>query len=170
MGSPLISTGIGALDSLDFMSRAAQRREWVWKNLHVSPQTVPSKQSFAHISIGLIGLVVCALSPTLSCQWASVNSGLWCSSDLGPILCSSSRAVLPGQPFCATSAGAPFAIHKLWAMSCIVYVIAFISVRSGAQFSGLFQDAAGCMHLFMWHKDQKSVCHCLIALLQKAQT
>ena len=39
-----------------------------------------------------------------------------------------------------------------------------------AQFSGLFQDAAGCMRLFMWHKDQKSVCHCLIALLQKAQT
>ena len=26
------------------------------------------------------------------------------------------------------------------------------------------------MRMFMWHKDQKSVCHFLIALLQKAQT
>ena len=34
----------------------------------------------------------------------------------------------------------------------------------------VFQDAAGCMRMFMWHKDPKSVCHCLIALLQKAQT
>ena len=34
----------------------------------------------------------------------------------------------------------------------------------------LFQDAAGCMGMFVWHKDQKSVCHCLNALLQKAQT
>ena len=39
-----------------------------------------------------------------------------------------------------------------------------------AQFLGLFQDAAGCMRLFMCHKDQRSVYHCLIALLQKAQT
>ena len=30
--------------------------------------------------------------------------------------------------------------------------------------------AAGCMRMFMWHRDQKSVCHCLIALLQRAQT
>ena len=32
------------------------------------------------------------------------------------------------------------------------------------------QDLPQLMRLFMWHKDQKSVCHCLIALLQKAQT
>ena len=52
----------------------------------------------------------------------------------------------------------------------IIISIALISVTSGAQFPGLFQDAAGCMRMFMWHRDQKSVCHCLIALLQKAQT
>ena len=32
-----------------------------------------------------------------------------------------------------------------------------------AHFSGLFKDTAGCMRLFMWHKDQKSVSHGLIA-------
>ena len=59
---------------------------------------LPRGQSFAHITIGLAGLVICDLSPTMSCQWASVSSGLWCSSDLDPILCPLSRAVLPGQP------------------------------------------------------------------------
>ena len=130
---------------------------------------LPRGQSFAHITIGLAEPVTCALSPTMSCQWASVSSFLWCSSDLGPILCPLSRAVLPGQPSRATFAGAPFAIHKLWAMSSIVVFDCphFREIR--AQFPGLFQDAAGCMRWFMWHKDQKSVSYCLIALLQKAQ-
>ena len=39
-----------------------------------------------------------------------------------------------------------------------------------AQYSNLFQDAAGSMRLFMWHKDQKAVSHCLTAILQMAQT
>ena len=39
-----------------------------------------------------------------------------------------------------------------------------------AQNSNLFQDAEGSMHLFMWHKDQKAVSHCLTAILQMAQT
>ena len=43
MGSPFFSSWIGALDSLGFMSRSAKRREQVWENLHVSPQTAPSK-------------------------------------------------------------------------------------------------------------------------------
>ena len=52
MGSPFVSSGIGALDSLGFKSRSAKRREQVWgkspcvapdcpfqgsKALHVSP-------------------------------------------------------------------------------------------------------------------------------------
>ena len=128
-----------------------------------------AEQSFAHITIGLADLVICNLSPTMRCQWASVSSGLWCNSDLVPILCPLSRAVLPGQPSRATFAGASFAIHKLWAMlHCVFDCAHFTDIR--AQFRGLFQDAAGCMRLFMWHKDQKSVCHCLIALLRKAQT
>ena len=43
MGAPFNSSGIGALDSLGFMSRSAQRREQVWENLHVSPRTALSK-------------------------------------------------------------------------------------------------------------------------------
>ena len=43
MGSPFVSSGIGALDSLGFMSRSAKRRGQVWEGLHVSPRTAPSK-------------------------------------------------------------------------------------------------------------------------------
>ena len=108
---------------------------------------LPRGQSFAHITIGLAGLVTCHLSPTISCQWASVSSGLWCSSDLVPILCPLSRAVLPGQPSRATFAGAPFAIHNLWAMSSIVYLIALTQVTSGPNFlacSKMLRGACVC--------------------------
>ena len=98
------SSGIGALDSLGFMSRSAKRREQVWENLHVSPRTAP------------------------------LGSGLWCDSDLLPIISPLSRAVLPGQPSRAFFAGAPFAMHRLWAMSSIVCLIALISVTSGPNF------------------------------------
>ena len=43
MGSPFVFSGIGALDSLGFMSRSAKRRGQVWEDLHVSPRTAPSK-------------------------------------------------------------------------------------------------------------------------------
>ena len=33
----------------------------------------------------------------------------------------------------------------------------------------LFQDAEGCMRLFVWHRDQKAVSHCLTAILNRAQ-
>ena len=44
------------------------------------------------------------------------NSGA-ISSDLVPVLCPLSRALLPGQPSRTIFACAPVAIHKLWAMS-----------------------------------------------------
>ena len=91
---------------------------------------LPRGQSFAHIIIGLAGLLICTFSPTMTCQWASVRSGLWCSSDLGPILCPLSRAVLPGQPSRAIFAGALFVRHKVEAMSSMVCLIALISVTS----------------------------------------
>ena len=97
MGSPFVFSEIGAVDSLGFMSRSAKRREQVWESLHVSSRTAQGR-SFVHVTIGLAGLVICDLSPTMSCQWASVKL---------------SRTVLPGHPSRATFASAPFAIHTL---------------------------------------------------------
>ena len=33
------------------------------------------------------------------------------------------------------------------------------------QFRSLYRDADGTMQCFVWHKDQKAVCHCLAAIL-----
>ena len=134
---------------------------------------LPRGQGFAHITNGLAGLVVCNLSPTMSCQWASVSSRLWCSSDLVPYSAEcrpieQGRFARPAVPrhlrrctVCDTQAVGD-------ELHCVFDCPHFSDIR--AQFPGLSQDAAGCMRMFMWHKDQKSVCHCLIALLQKAQT
>ena len=119
------------------------RTVWLWPANGGSAKG----QSFAHITIGLAGLVICNLSPTMSCQWESVGSGLWCSSDLVPILCPLSRAILPGQPSHATFASAPFAVHKLWAMSSIVCLIALISLTSGPNFlAQMLRGACVCLY------------------------
>ena len=36
------------------------------------------------------------------------------------------------------------------------------------QFRSLYQDADGITQYFVWHKDQKAVCHCLSAILNVA--
>ena len=53
LGSPFVSSGIGALDSLGFMSRSAKRRGQVWEDLMCHPGLpLPRGQSSAHITIG----------------------------------------------------------------------------------------------------------------------
>ena len=42
----------------------------------------------------------------------------------------------------------------------------FANIRR--QFWSLIQDADGAMQCFVWHKDQKAVCHCLKAILNLA--
>ena len=37
------------------------------------------------------------------------------------------------------------------------------------QFRSLYQDADDTMQCFVWHKDQKAVCHCLAAILSLAK-
>ena len=36
------------------------------------------------------------------------------------------------------------------------------------RFRSLYRDADGTMQCFVWHKDQKAVCHCLTAILNLA--
>ena len=48
---------LGLWDSLGFMSRSAKRREQVWKISMCRPAAPSKGQSFAHITIGLAGLV-----------------------------------------------------------------------------------------------------------------
>ncbi len=130
------------------LSKMAQGLQRLWEGWHVSPRTAPFEGlSCARITIGLAGLVICDLSPTMTCQWASASSGPWCNSDLDPMLCPLSRAGLSGRPSRATFAGALSVIHKLWAMNSMLCLIAPISARSGPSFlafSRMLQGACVC--------------------------
>ena len=69
---------------------------------------------------------------------------------------------------CNRSCALQHAANKLLQrLGILCPLIAFISVTSAPN---LLACSAGCMRMCMWHRDQKSVCHCHIALLQKAQT
>ena len=171
MGSPFISSGIGALDSLGFMSRSAKRREQVWENLQISLRTTPSKGAKLctyHQWFGRSGNLQfepyyeLPMGKSKLCALAQFRLG----SHTLPI--AQGRFARPALPrnlrrctVCDTQAVGD-------ELRCAFDCPRFSDIR--AQFPGLFQDAAGCMRMFMWQKDQKSVCHCLIALLQKAQT
>ena len=48
----------------------------------------------------------------------------------------------------------------------VFYCPHFAHIRR--QFRALYQDADGTMQCFVWHKDQKAVCHCLAAILNLA--
>ena len=171
MGSPFISSGIGALDSLGFMSRSAKRRGQVWENLHVSPRTAPSKgaklctyhhwfgrpsnlrfEPYYDLPMGISKLRA-LVQFRLGSHALPIEQGRFARPAVPRHLC---RCTV-----CDTQAVGD-------ELHCVFDCPHFSDIR--AQFPGLFQDAAGCMRMFMWHRDQKSVCHCLIALLQKAQT
>ena len=46
--------------------------------------------------------------------------------------------------------------------------ILFLTAPIRRQFRSFYQDADGTMQCFVWHKDQKAVCHCLAAILNLA--
>ena len=62
MASPLISSGIGALDSYGLVAKMAEVRQRTWDGLHVSPRTASSKRAklciFHHL-FGRPGKVCC---------------------------------------------------------------------------------------------------------------
>ena len=130
------------------MNRAAKRREQVWENLHVTPRTGPSKGAklctYHHWSGQPSNLrfePYYELPMGVSKLWALVQFGL--GSHTLPI--EQGRFARPAVR--ATFAGAPFAIHKLWAMSSIVCLIALISVTSGPNFlasSKMLRGACVC--------------------------
>ena len=145
MGSSFVSSGIGALDSLSFMSRSAKRRERVWKNLHVSPRTAPSK-----------GAKLCTYH-----HWFGRPTSL------------------RFEPYHEL----PMGISKLRALVQLrlgshTQLIeqgrfarpALISMRAEPNFPACSKMLRGACVCSCGTKDQKSVCHCLVAFLQKAQT
>ena len=129
----------------------------------------PKGPSCARIIIGLVAPTRSAASLTMSCLWVLPGSGHWCSSGLVPTLCLWSKAGMPGLPSRVIFAGATFVALKALGDE-LHYVFDcphFSDIRS--QYPALYQDADGCMRLFVWHIDQKAVSHCLTAILNRAK-
>ena len=171
MASPFVSSGIGALDSHGFMDRLAGARQRTWDGLHVSPRAAPSKGAKLctyHHWFGRPNKVHC--EPYYELPMSITRLRAWMQFRLGShsLPVEQGRFVRPCLPrhlrrcnLCSTQAVGD-ELHYVF--DCP----RFGAIR--AQYSNLFQDAEGSMRLFMWHKDQKAVSHCLTAILQMAQT
>ena len=59
------------------------------------------------------------------------------------------------------------AILRLWVTSGVFDCPAFQGIRAG--YNTVFEESAGSMQLFMWHRDQKAVSGCLSAILNEAE-
>ena len=170
MASPSISSGIGALSSHSFVAKMAEGRQRTWDGLHVPPWAAPSKGAKLctyHHWFGRPGKLCCEpyceLPMSVTKLQALVQFRV--GSRLLPI--EQGRFVRPSLPRhlrrCTLRSTRAVGDELHYTFDCP----RFDAIR--AQCSNLFQDAAGSMRLFMWHK-AVSHCNCLTAILQMAQT
>ena len=170
MASPFVSSGIGALDSHGFMDKLAGARQRTWDGLHVSPRAAPSKGAKLctyHHWFGRPNKIHCEPYYELPMSITRLRALMQFRLGSHSLLVEQGRFVRPCLPrhlrrcnLCSTQAVGD-ELHYVF--DCP----RFGAIR--AQYSNLFQDAEGSMRLFMWHKDQKAVSHCLTAILQMAQ-
>ncbi len=86
------------------------------------------------------------------------------------IPCRLSRAELRCLRCHGICAGAHFVQPLLSVMSAIVCLIALIFRAFRQQHAEIFRDSHDAMRSVMWHKDQKSVCALVLAIVNEAQT
>ncbi len=170
IASPFVSSGIGALDSHGLLSRMAQGRQRVWEGLHVSPRTAPSKGAKLctyHNWFGRPDKVRCEPYYELPMGIARLRALVQFRVGSHALPVEQGRYARPALPrhlrrcnLCSTQA---LGDELHYVFDCPH----FSDIRS--QYPALYQDADGCMRLFVWHIDQKAVSHCLTAILNKAQ-
>ena len=169
MPSPFSSSGITALNSLGFQATMEGQQGKVWDGLHVSPRLAPSKgaklctyfawffrpsqlrfEPYLDISMSISRL-------RLLMQFRMGSHSL--HIEQGRL----ARPMVPRQlrrcTLCSTHA---IGDERHYVFDCPH----FAHIRR--QFRSLFQDADGAMQSFMWHRNQKAVCHCSAAILTLA--
>ena len=169
MVSPFSSSGITCLNSLRFQANMKGLLCRVWDGLHVSPRTAPSKRAklctyFAWFlrpsqlkAVPYFELPMPISRVRLLMQFRMGSHAL-------PV--EQGRLAKPAVPrhlrrctLCGTRA---LGDERHFVFDCPH----FAHIRR--QFRSLYQDADGTMQCFVWHKDQKAVCHCLAAILNVA--
>ena len=169
MPSPFSSSGITALNSLGFQANMEGQHRKVEDGLHVSPRLAPSK-----------GAILCTYNawffhpsqqhcePYLDMPMSIFRLRLLMQFRMGShsLPVEQGRLARPMVPrqlrrftLCSTQA---IGDERHYVFNCPH----FAHVRR--QFRSVFQDADGAMQSFMWHRNQKAVCHCLAAILTLA--
>ena len=169
MVSPFSSSGITGLNSLGFQANMKVQLCRVWDGLHVSPRTAPSKRAklctyFAwflrpsqlktvpYFELPLpISRVQLLMQFRMGSHALPVEQGRLAKPAVPRHLC---RCTL-----CGTRA---LGDERHFVFDCPH----FAHIRR--EFRSLYQDAECTMQCFVWHKDQKAVCHCLAAILNLA--
>ena len=169
MPSPFSSSGVVALNSLGFQANVEGQHRKVWDGLHASPRLAPSKGAklctyFAwFLRPGRLGV-----EPYFDIPMPLSRMRLLMQFRMGShsLPVEQGRLVRPMIPrqlrrctLCDTHAVGD---ERHYVFDCP----RFAHIRR--QFRSLFQDADGAMQSFVWHRNQKAVCHCLAAILSLA--
>ena len=160
------SSGIVALNSLGFQAKMGGQLHRVWDGLHVSPRVGPSK-----------GAKLCTyfawffrpsqlrFEPYFEIPMPISKLRLLMQFRMGShaLPVEQGRFARPAVPrhlrrctLCHTRAVGD---ERHYVFDCS----RFAHIRR--QFRSQYSDADGAMQSFVWHRDQKAVCHCLTAIL-----
>ena len=169
MSSPFLSSGIVALNPLGFQANMEGQHSRDWDGLHASPRLAPSRGAklctyfawFFHP--GQLGFEPYFDIPMPLSRMQLLMQFRMGSHSLPVEQGRLARPMVPRQlrqcTLCDTHA---IGDGPHYVFDCPH----FAHIRR--QFRSLFQDADGAMQSFMWHRNQKAVCHCLAAILNLA--
>ena len=123
--------------------------------------------------MSLLPAVPVLWSPIMTCRFLSKISDLFSISGWGHMPCQLSRVDLAGLLCLGICADAPSAppgpLQRVGdERHCLFYCPHFGDLRS--EHAQLFDEAHGAMRSLMWHKNQKSVCAMILAIVNEAQT
>ena len=169
MASPFSSSGITCLNSLGFQTNMEGQQKKVWVGLHVSPRTAPSRGAkLCTYFAWFLRPTQLKTLPYLEILMPISRLRLLLQFRMGShnLPVEQGRLARPAIPrhlrrctLCHTRA---LGDERHFVFDCPH----FAHIRR--QFRSLYQDADGTMQCFVWHKDQKAVCHCLAAILNLA--
>ena len=141
---------------------------WVWGGLHVSPRTAPSKGAklctyFAwFLRPSQLKTVPCFELPMPISRLRLLMQFRMGSHALPVEQGSLARPAIPRHLRCTLCETRALGDERHFVFDCPHFT------HICRQFHSLYQAADSTMQCFVWHKDQKAVCHCLAAILNLA--